>query len=113
MDDRSFANMSNMVTDHERQCWGAIGWSADCESMSRGKEEGVDRHNNSEGTPNRWRGAFMGRGAHPRTRQRHEDKAAALDPACSSWNAGDVGRLKPFSVFCCLVFSVDLLFPEK
>lgn len=42
----------------------------------------------------------MGRGAHPRTRQRHEDKAAALDPACSSWNAGDLGRLKPLFVTC-------------
>lgn len=55
----------------------------------------------------------MGRGAHPRTRQRHEDKAAALDPACSSWNAGDVGRLKPFSGICCLVFSIIFLFPDE
>lgn len=51
----------------------------------------------------------MGRGAHPRTCQRHEDKAAALDPACSSWDAGDVGRLKPFYVVLLCLLSVDSL----
>lgn len=39
MDDRSFANMSNMVTDHERQCWG-YRMVCRCKSMSRGETEG-------------------------------------------------------------------------
>lgn len=105
MDDRSFANMSNMVTDHERQCRG-YGMVCRCVFDVEGGEDGVI-DNNPEGTPNGWRGAFMGRGAHPRTRQRHEDKAAALDPACSSWDAGDCGP--PEAVFCyfCLVSSVN------
>jgi hypothetical protein len=55
----------------------------------------------------------MGRGAHPRTRQRHEDKAAALDPACSSWNAGDVGRLKPLFLLLFAVLYVDSAVPDK
>lgn len=57
-------------------------------------------------------GRVHGTWGYPRTRQRHEDKAAALDPACSSWNAGDVGRLKPFSVICVLFFLL-ILFPTR
>lgn len=54
-------------------------------------------------------GRVHGTWGYPRTRQRHEDKAAALDPACSSWNAGDVGRPKPFSVICVLCLLLILL----